>query len=255
MYILLQLGWLVGAIFIFFPIASAQLPPGPPLPENILKNTTSFLDQTTPIKDFFGQTFLKQNIPFIDIPDKGIQDVYYYRWSSLQRHLRYTVAGTGYIITEFIQPVGYAGALNTINAAAGHQIDEARWLRSNFYNDDYIQAYTRGPGNSTQYTHWILDALKRRSDANGDKTYASGQLEDMVRLWGQWDYTFDKDAGLYYFTPNADAQEYSLPGYVVAPYNGRGINQLQLNGPNTYRPSHNVSFFISTKFVHTTCEF
>ena len=235
---LLQLGWLLEA-FIIFPLTLAQLPPGPPLPESALKNSTSFLDQATPIKDFFGQTFLKQNIPFIDIPDKGIQDVYYYRWSSLQRHLRYTVAGTGYIITEFVQPVGYAGALNTIDAAAGHQIDEARWLRSNFYNDDYIQAYTRGPGNSTQYTHWILDAIKRRSDANGDKTYASGQLEQMVRLWGLWDYTFDKHAGLYYFTPIFDAQEYSLPGYVVAPHNGGGSNQLQLDGPNTYRPSHN----------------
>ncbi|EHL03334.1 hypothetical protein M7I_0553 [Glarea lozoyensis 74030] len=233
----------------------AQLPPGPPLPENILKQTTSFLDQSTPIKDFFGQTFLKQNIPFIDIPDKGIQDVYYYRWSSLQRHLRYTVAGTGYVITEFVQPNGYATTLNTIDAAAGHQIDEARWLRSNFYNDDYIQAYTRGPGNSTQYTHWILDALKRRSDANGDKTYASGQLEDMVRLWSQWDDSFDKKTGLYYGTPSSDGQDYSLPGYVTAPYSGRGVNPVQLNGPNTYRPSHNSYMVANARAIATVAGF
>jgi hypothetical protein len=97
---------------------------------SITSHSTSFLDHVTPIDGFFGQTFLRENIPFIDIPDSNIQEVYYYRWSALQRHLRYTVPGTGYIITEFMQPIGYAQALNTIDAAAGHQIDEARWLRS-----------------------------------------------------------------------------------------------------------------------------
>lgn len=138
-------------IAVFFTAATAQWPPQP---ENINISGTTFLDHDTPISQFWGKTFLKENIPFIDIPDRLIQDVYYYRWSSIQRHLRYTVAGTGYILTEFVQPVGYAQALNTIDAAAGHQIDEARWLRGKFYNDDYIQCYTRGPGNTTQYTHW-----------------------------------------------------------------------------------------------------
>ena len=209
----------------------------PPQPEDIGTKETSFLDHETPISQFWGKTFLRENIPFIDIPDKTIQDVYYYRWSSLQRHLRYTVAGTGYILTEFCQPVGYAQALNTINAAAGHQIDKARWLRGKFYVDDYIQAYTRGPGNTTQYTHWILDALYSRSKVDGDKQFAINQLADMARLWGEWDYTFDTNAGLYYFTPNFDAQEYSLPGFVVAP---TGNDKLQYDGPDTYRPSLNV---------------
>jgi hypothetical protein len=235
------LGWLLLQVpFILFTVVLAQ---APPQPENIDINGTSFLDHEMPISQFWGQTFLKKNIPFIDIPDNSIQDVYYYRWSSIQRHLRYNIAGTGYILTEFCQPVGYAQALNTIDAAAGHQIGEARWLRSKFYNDDYIQVYTRGPGNTTQYTHWILDALYKRSQVDGDKQFAINQLTDMARLWDEWDYTFDTDAGLYYFTPNFDSQEYSLPGFVVAP---TGNNQLQLDGPNTYRPSHNVCITILT---------
>lgn len=208
-----------------------------PLPSGgIISSGTSFLDHITPISGFFGQTFLAENIPFIDLPDSNIQDIYYYRWSSFQRHLRYTVPGTGYIITEFMQPVGYAQALNTIDAAAGHQIDEARWLRSQFYDDDYILAYTRGPANSTQYTYWILDAMFRRSQVNGDTTYTTEQLSDMTKLWGYWDYTYDSGAGLYYYTPNWDAQEFSLPGYIVAPNGG----QLQYNGPETYRPNINA---------------
>ena len=148
---ILPLPLLLLSLLISFKLVHAQFPPQP---ENIGINGTSFLDHEAPISHFWGRTFLKENIPFIDIPDETIQNVYYYRWSSIQRHLRYTVAGTGYILTEFVQPVSYAQAFGTIDAAAGHQIDEARWLRSKFYDDDYIQAYTRGPGNTTQYTHW-----------------------------------------------------------------------------------------------------
>ncbi len=212
---------------------------------SISNNGTSFLDHIKPISGFFGQSFLSENIPFIDIPDANIQDVYYYRWSSLQRHLRYTVPGTGYIITEFMQPVGYAQALNTIDAAAGHQIDEARWLRDQVYDDDYILAYTRGPANSTQYTHWILDAMFRRSQVNGDTTYTTQQLSDMAKLFRYWDYTYDDTVGLYYYTPNWDAQEFSLPGYIVAPNGG----QLQYDGPDTYRPNHNAYMVANARAV------
>ncbi|KAE9381515.1 hypothetical protein N431DRAFT_476332 [Stipitochalara longipes BDJ] len=222
------------------PSNQASLQPG-----STSSNLTSFLDHVTPINSFFGQTFLKENIPFIDIPDSNIQDVYYYRWSSLQRHLRYTLAGTGYIITEFMQPVGYAQALNTIDAAAGHHIDEARWLRSQVYGDDYILAYTRGPANSTQYTNWILDAMFRRSQVNGDTKYTTEQLSDMAKLLGYWDYTFDSEAGLYYYTPNWDAQEFSLPGYIVAPDGG----QLQYDGPDTYRPNVNAYMVANSRGI------
>ena len=213
-------------------VAGAQSQ-GPPQPEDKDLSGTSFLDHDTPISGFWGQTFLRENIPFIDIPDSVIQNVYYYRWSSIQRHLRYTTAGTGYILTEFCQPVGYAQAFNTIDAAAGHQIDEARWLRSKFYTDDYITVYTRGPGNTTQYTHWIMDSAYRRSQVTGNLQFLENQLSDMIRMWDQWDYTFDSSAGLYYFTPDFDAQEYSLPGYVADP---SGDSSLQLVGPETYRP-------------------
>ncbi|TVY19118.1 hypothetical protein LARI1_G002945 [Lachnellula arida] len=224
-----RLRWLVFLTsFVIFAL-QVSLAQAPPQPENIETHGTSFLDHETPISQFWGKTFLKENIPFIEIPDKTIQD----RWSSLQRHLRYTVAGTGYILTEFCQPVGYAQALNTINAAAGHQIDEARWLRSKFYVDDYIQAYTRGPGNTTQYTHWILDALYRRSKVDGDKQFAINQLADMARLWHEWDYTFDMNAGF-------------LPGFVVAP---TGNDQLQYDGPDTYRPSLNAYMVANARAI------
>ena len=243
--IALKLSWTLSVLSFIFPYVEAQ---SPPQPENINITGTSFLDHNRPISGFAGQTFLKENIPYIDIPDTQIQDVYYYRWSSIVRHLRYTTPGTGYILTEFVQPVGYAQALNTIDAAAGHQIDEARWLRGKFYNDDYIMVYTRGPGNTTQYTHWIMDAAYRRSQVDGDSNFVNEQLADMVRMWDEWAYTFNSDAGLYYFTPNFDAQEYSLPGYVADP---SGSTDVQLDGPNTYRPSHNAYMVANARAIAT----
>jgi len=73
------------------------------------------------------------NIPFIDIPHKEIEEIYYYRFSTLKRHLRYTIPGSGYTVTEFVHRVGYSQKFDTIVAAAGHHIYESRWLRNRRY--------------------------------------------------------------------------------------------------------------------------
>jgi len=222
-------------VLVYTALARRQLPSSVSQNKAGVKGT-SFLDHEDPISDFFGRSFLRDNIPYIDIPDKLIQNVYYYRWTSLQRNLRYVTAGTGYMCTEFVHPVGYAKAFGTIDAAAGHQIDEARWLRDTAYADDYIQLYTRGPADPLQYTQWILDAASRRAMVTGDNEFLSAQLADMVRVWHQWDPYFDSNAGLYYYQPVWDAQELSLPGFIADP-NGTDWD-LRKDGPDTFRPSH-----------------
>lgn len=96
---------------------------------------THFIDKDSKLKNLFEPQWFKDNIPFVEVPDREIEEVYYYRWSSLKRHLRYTLPGAGYIITEFVHKVGYSQKFDTINAAAGHHIYEARWLR----NARYVQ--------------------------------------------------------------------------------------------------------------------
>ncbi|KAI1079243.1 Six-hairpin glycosidase-like protein [Whalleya microplaca] len=234
----------IGALLIFIYDAITQ-------PSSCLRHQhatgTAFLDHEGPISSFAGKTFLRDNIPFIDIPDSLIQDVYYYRWTSLQRNIRYTTPGTGYMFTEFVQPVGYAKAFGSIDAAAGHQIDEARWLRDTSFADDYIQLYTRGPADSLQYTQWILDAMGRRALVTGDNHFLSAQLDDMVRVWHEWDGVFDEYAGLYYYQPMWDAQELSLPGFVSDPNNTDWI--LRRDGPDTFRPNHNAYMVANARAI------
>ncbi|KAI0592864.1 Six-hairpin glycosidase-like protein [Biscogniauxia sp. FL1348] len=210
---------------------------------------TSFLNHEALIGGLAGASFLRDNIPLIDIPDLLVQDVYYYRWTSLQRNLRYVRPGIGYMCTEFVQPVSYAKAFGSINAAAGHQIDEARWLKDTFFLDDYIQLFTRGPADTFQYTQWILDAMTRRAMVTGDGTFLSHQLDDMIRVWHEWDHVFDKAAGLYYYQPVWDAQELSLPGFVVDPNNTNW--NLRKDGPDTFRPSHNAYMAANARAIAT----
>ncbi|GAW23771.1 hypothetical protein ANO14919_133480 [Xylariales sp. No.14919] len=248
-YLLLKAAAALSVIITFLVLTHTVLAHRQPL---ILRDThgvrgTSFLDHEDAISGFFGRTFLRDNIPYIDIPDQLIQDVYYYRWTSLQRNLRYVTAGTGYMCTEFVHPVGYAQAFGTIDAAAGHQIDEARWLRDIAYADDYIQLYTRGPADPLQYTQWILDATSRRSMVTGDSEFLATQLHDMVRVWGLWDPYFNSTVGLYYYKPVWDAQELSLPGFVADP--GNTDWDLRKDGPDTYRPSHNAYMVANARAI------
>ncbi|CAJ2512454.1 Uu.00g054690.m01.CDS01 [Anthostomella pinea] len=246
-YLLFKFAIFLSAIGALLLLAYTTRSRSAPTPEPTLVRGTSFLDHETPIGGFAGQTFLRDNIPFIDVPDALIQDVYYYRWTELQRHIRYVQAGTGYMFTEFMQPVGYAKAFGSIDAAAGHQIDEARWLRGTQYADDYIQLFTRGPGDSLQYTQWILDAMSRRAMVTGDRRFLSTQLDDMIRVWHEWDGVFDTAAGLYYYQPVWDAQELSLPGFVADPNNTDWT--LRHDGPDTFRPSHNAYMVANARAI------
>ncbi|KAI1187577.1 Six-hairpin glycosidase-like protein [Nemania serpens] len=247
--ILLDMASLSAITIIFLGLAYTVLARHQPLQHQERQNVkgTSFLNHEALLSGFLGRTFLQNNIPYIDIPDKLIEDVYYYRWTSLQRNLRYVTAGTGYMCTEFVHPVGYAKAFGTIDAAAGHQIDEARWLRNTAFADDYIQLYTRGPADPLQYTQWILDAMSRRAMVTGDDEFLATQLNDMVRVWHLWDPYFDSTARLYYYQPVWDAQELSLPGFIAYP--DSEDFEMRKDGPDTYRPSHNAYMVANARAI------
>src|ERR1700728_1640340 len=55
--------------------------------------------------------FLKENIPLFDCPDQDINEIYYFRWWTYRKHIKETPAG--FIITEFLPEVGWAGKYNS----------------------------------------------------------------------------------------------------------------------------------------------
>src|SRR3954454_21197121 len=93
------------------------------------------LDKASYLQGFSDPEWYEANIPFVDLPDHQIQDVYYYRWRVWKEHLRYTSSANGWILTEFLDCCGYAAPYQAINAAAGHHVYEGRWVRDTTYLD------------------------------------------------------------------------------------------------------------------------
>ena len=85
----------------------------------------------------------KLNVPFVDVPElPDIETAFYYRWRSYKKHIVETPEG--FVVTEFLPKVGWAGKYNTIPAAAGHHITEGRWIHNRTYLNDYITFWLSG---------------------------------------------------------------------------------------------------------------
>lgn len=107
--------------------------PRPYPPADGYLQTTNILNHTSYLDGLDDQQWYLDNIPFIDVPDQQIQDVYYYRTSVVKRHIKWTFGAAGWMVTEFIHPVSWASKYQTIPDSAGHHIVELRWLRDPNY--------------------------------------------------------------------------------------------------------------------------
>lgn len=205
---------------------------------------THFIDEDAKLAGFNDAAWYKANIPFLDIPDKTIEDVYYYRWRVWKEHLRYTNPTDGWISTEFLDCCSYAAPYQAIDAAAGFQIAEGRWLRDQSYADDDIKFWLQGPGQWTtqdvnpdapdwahEYSFWAATAALQDAEATGDVAMLRGLESALVHQYRDWDNHFDAKLGLYWQLPVWDAKEQSPATYESSDH---------LDGVHTFRPSINA---------------
>lgn len=198
---------------------------------------TNFLDHAGLLGNVPEPAWYEANIPFVDVPDREIRDTYYYRWRTYREALKYTGPKDGWIVSEFLGPVGYSAPNGGIVAAAGHHVYEGRWLRDHRYLDDYVDYWLRGSGagpkpatdflneNTTdwahQYSFWAADAVAARAAVDGRSRFATDRLPELVRQWQRWSPQLDQDLGLYWQTPVWDAMEYTASSYQSPdPYHG-----------------------------------
>ena len=129
--------------------------------------------------------FLSENIPLIDVPDKDIEETYYFRWWTYRKHLKETE--DGFVVTEFLPPVPWAKKHNTINCPAGHHIYEGRWLRNPEYVQDYINFWlNRSDDGIRQYSFWIADALLSFQNVHPNDSILSNHLEKLTNNYNEW---------------------------------------------------------------------
>lgn len=95
--------FLLLACFLIHAVFGVNPRPYPPIDSYL--QTTNFLDHESYLNGLDDHQWYLDNIPFIDVPDKSIQDVYYYRTSVVKRHIKWAHEGHGWVVTEFIHPV------------------------------------------------------------------------------------------------------------------------------------------------------
>jgi hypothetical protein len=198
---------------------------------------THVLHSTSLLGNVDDPGWFVHNIPFLDVPDTQIQQVYYYRWQTYKEHLVYTGPEYGWLSNEFLQPVSYGAPYGGVDAAAGHQIMEGRWLRNQQYVKDDINYWLNGPGQfpkpqndgvnadtsdwGHEYSFWAASSVWQTYLAWGDKPFATALEPALVKQYRGWDNHFNSTLGLYWQVPVWDATEFSPASYESNdPYHG-----------------------------------
>ena len=151
-----------------------------------------------------------KNIPLLDTPDQELNEIYYFRWYAFQKHIVSTP--DGYLISEFLDDVPWAGKLNMIDTAAGHHIREARWLRDPEYVDNYTRFWFGPDGEPRRYSSWLTDSVYQLMLATGDRSLAISLLPALEKNYESWEATHQDANGLFWQIDDRDGMEDSISG-------------------------------------------
>lgn len=162
-----------------------------------------------------ASAWMEQNIPLFECPQKNFEEMYYYRWWSLRKHIKNTPAGYG--MTEFLVNRTYADKYNLIACAIGHHIYESRWLRDPKYLDQIIHTWYRGNEGGpmkkmNKFSSWNADAIYNRFLVDGDKDFLLDMMTDLDTEYKRWESTNRLKNGLYWQGDVQDGMEESISG-------------------------------------------
>ncbi len=124
-------------------------------------------------------------------------------------------------MTEFLPPVPWAGKYNTIPDAAGHHIQDGRWLRDNTVLDDYITFWFLPDEDGGQsphtrsYTTWFGQSVMAYSAVTGNESWAVARLPGLIADYAGWvaeHYLNTTGDQCFTQTDNNDAMEDSISG-------------------------------------------
>ena len=176
--------------------------------------------------------FLSENIPLIDIPNKEIEETYYFRWWTFRKHIKSTE--DGFVITEFLPNVSWSKKHNTINCPAGHHIYEGRWLKDSKYISEYIDFWLNKSGDGIrQYSFWVADATLAFHNIHRNDSIMSKQLKPLINNYNEWEkIRKEKDKILFFQYDDRDGMELTA--------SGRKLNNgTEIFGIQSVRPTIN----------------
>lgn len=159
--------------------------------------------------------WMKENIPLFECPDEDMEEMYYYRWWTLRKHIKDTPVGYG--MTEFLVDRNYADKYNLIACAIGHHIYESRWLRDPKYLDGIINTWYHGNDGAPmekmmKFSSWNPDAVYNRYLVNGDFDALAKMYPDLKAEYARWEESHRLPNGLYWQGDVQDGMEESISG-------------------------------------------
>jgi len=195
---------------------------------------------------YFGADapWFERNIPFLEIDDPEIQEIYYYRWKLFRSHIR-EIGPQGTTVLEFLDNVPWARQPYTdLNDSASFHILEGRWLRDPSVVDDLIDHLYTGGANDRHFSESIAAATYGSVLVTGDPAPALRHLDTMEHIYNLWDDHFDRRRNLYWVEPLRDATEYTIAsidasgaGFTETPSTSQNHNGF--TGGFAFRPSIN----------------
>ena len=154
--------------------------------------------------------FLKENIPYFQCPDKELEKTYYFRWWTFRKHIRSTP--DGFVITEFLPDVPWAGKHNTISCPAGHHFYEGRWLHNVSYLQDYANFWFKGGASPRSYSFWAANSILAFAQVHQNRELVTDLFPYLVENYKAWEETNLCDDGLFWQVDDRDGMEVSVGG-------------------------------------------
>jgi len=165
----------------------------------------------TTIPNSRAYEFLSANIPRFECPDKQMEEIYYFRWWTYRKHIRQTP--DGFVITEFLPDVPWAGKYNAISCPGMHHFNEGRWLHDSRYLNDYAYYWLRKGGSVRSYSFPIAYSLYNQYSVSGNKSVVTDLLPDLIANFEAWEKErYDASRGLFWQIDDRDGMEVSVCG-------------------------------------------
>ncbi len=154
-------------------------------------------------------------IPLVDIPDKQIEQTYYFRMHTYCKHIKETPEG--YVVTEFFPNVPWAGKYNAIPCPAMHQFREGRWLHDYDFLNSYANYWFTEGAEPRKYSFPVADSVYALGLVTGDFSAAEKLYESLKENYAAWEKDKGSLYGMFYQIDNFDGMEFSAGGSGLRP--------------------------------------
>jgi len=159
--------------------------------------------------------WMQQNIPLFECSQQQMEQLYYYRWWTLRKHIENTPVG--YAMTEFLVERSYADKWKLISSGVGHHIHESRWIRNPKFLDEITETWYHGNEGGpmkklSNYSSWIAQSLWGRYEVDGRKDWLIALLPSLEKEYQHWYTTHRRENGLYWQADVQDAMEETISG-------------------------------------------